>query len=298
MRPSVRRWLVVVACVALVASVLAPFVHPPLGLELWRTATRLRHGVTSGTVEVNGVPVAWSSKGEGPTVLLVHGLRAEIPVMLPLASELAERGFRAVAIDLPGHGRSGEPDEPLDVGSAARTVLDTARALELPERTVVVGHSLGGWIVAWAALESPQAVSRAVLIAPAGLAFEPPPLDQLMPPTASDAARSLPRLFADPPWVPLPFLRVAVGRRTEASAALLGSALSGAYLLDGLLEGADVPMLVLAGEQDGIVPPDVGRRMAEASPAIEFESVGDAAHMIVWEESAWVADRIAAFARR
>lgn len=265
-------------------------VRPVLLLDTWRVAERWRHGGRAGSVEVAGRRLGFVEVGQdGPPVLLVHGLRGESAALLAFARALADRGLHVVAIDLPGHGRSPEAAAPLDIGGAARLVLEAADGVGLGPRPVLVGHSLGGWIVLWAALEQPGRCRAVVPIAAPGLPFDPPPLPELISQTVSDARRSLPDLFARPPWIPAPLLWVAIRRPAASSAALLASAFSGRFLLDGLLEGVAVPAVVVFGAQDRLVPPEVGRSMAEAM-GVPFVTVPGAGHMVVWEQPERTAD--------
>ena len=82
--------------------------------------------------------LAWSESGEGPPLVLLHGLGSSRRRWDPLVERLT--GFRCVAVDLPGHGDS--PDEGCDVASAAVAVGALLRELRL-DRPPVIGHSLG-----------------------------------------------------------------------------------------------------------------------------------------------------------
>jgi pimeloyl-ACP methyl ester carboxylesterase len=292
----VRPWRLFAALLAgalLLAAILLAF--PSLGLELWRRAARVALADETGFVTTSeGRRIAWASLGEGEPLLLVHGLRGELTIMLPLARALAERGHRVLLIDLPGHGRSPYDASFSSIEDASRVVLDAAESLGLGREPTLVGHSLGAWIVAWAALSEPTRVGRAVLLAPPGLAYPPPPYPLLMPQNAEDVQRAMPLLFAEPRSVPWPVRRLTTGRDPRTSLALLRSASSGEYLLDGLLEGNSVPMLVLHGTPDGIVPVDVGREIARRADArfVELEHVS---HMLVWEDPERVASEIESF---
>jgi alpha-beta hydrolase superfamily lysophospholipase len=83
--------------------------------------------------------------GDGPPVLLLHGITLLADHWAPLLAELA--GFRCIAVDLPGHGRSDPVDfrgvalRPWYSGMLGR-LLDRLRLEAVP----VVGHSLGGML--------------------------------------------------------------------------------------------------------------------------------------------------------
>jgi pimeloyl-ACP methyl ester carboxylesterase len=293
---SRRRALASVLVLAAALGLLLPFLFPEIGLEAWRTATRLRHGAESGTVVVDGVELAWSAVGEGPSVLLLHGLRGEIPVLLPLADALADRGFRSVLIDLPGHGRSATWDRPLDIASAGRFTLGAAEKLGLEDSPPMVGHSLGGWVLLWQALERPERVGPLVAVSSPGLRFEPPPKRVLMPSTVPAARDALPLLFADPPRVPGPLLWIGIQRRRETAEELLGSILSGRFLLDDRLARLEEPVLFVSGTEDRLVPPSVSVRMASRSGS-PYVGIPEAGHMVVWERTERLAEVIASFLR-
>ena len=63
-------------------------------------------------VKVDGVDVRYAVAGEGPAVLLVHGLASSMITWYCNMGALAEAGFQAIAIDLPGYGDSGAGQPP------------------------------------------------------------------------------------------------------------------------------------------------------------------------------------------
>jgi len=114
---------------------------------------------------VAGLRVKLTEWGQGPAVVLLHGLTGSRAYLRPYAERLA-RTHRVVAIDLPGHGGS-DMLEPFSVPEAARTMADAAAAAGA-ERPVVLGHSFGAPLaVAWAA-ERP--VAGIVACSPVGMA--------------------------------------------------------------------------------------------------------------------------------
>jgi pimeloyl-ACP methyl ester carboxylesterase len=106
------------------------------------------------------VPAARHAMGQGPTVVLVHGLGSRMGHWLPVARRLA-RDHRVVLVDLPGHGATAMP-EPLSLEAAVQSlqgVLD-----DEPGPVVLVGHSVGGLVAAQAALDRPARVRALVLV--------------------------------------------------------------------------------------------------------------------------------------
>ncbi|MGA9371739.1 MAG: alpha/beta fold hydrolase, partial [Solirubrobacterales bacterium] len=124
-------------------------------------------------LEARGVEIAWSERGRGPSVLLVHETAAIGAVWDPLAEALAPQ-FRAIAYDRRGWGGSSEPDE------YRRTTVeeqseDAAALLETvaDQPALVCGAGLGGVIALDLLLRRTDLVSAAVLIEPTLLQLTP-----------------------------------------------------------------------------------------------------------------------------
>ena len=105
--------------------------------------------------------------GEGPPIVLVHGLGGTIENWRALAPALAAR-HRVLVPDLPGHGHSAPLVETRDLDSFAQAVLGIAEAEEIRE-AVWVGHSLGGVVALRAVTLRPSAARGLVLAAAAGI---------------------------------------------------------------------------------------------------------------------------------
>lgn len=100
--------------------------------------------------------------GSGEHVaLLLHGMMGSAESWWRVAPLLADRGYRVLAIDLPGHGLS-DRDPSLTVGSAAAAVIDTVRSLAPGRSMTAIGHSYGGTVLAAAADRLP--LERAVYV--------------------------------------------------------------------------------------------------------------------------------------
>ncbi|MGF1501177.1 MAG: alpha/beta fold hydrolase [Paracoccaceae bacterium] len=113
-------------------------------------------------VEVEGLPVHYWERGDGPPVVLVHGAAGNLrDWTFDVGPRLAEE-FRVIAFDRPGFGYSGRPDLlGYDPRVQAR-ILRKASAKLGAKRPVVVGHSWGGALaMAWAT-EAPESIAGAV----------------------------------------------------------------------------------------------------------------------------------------
>lgn len=118
-------------------------------------------GVSTRVLEVDG---------DGPPILLLHGFTDSADSWRPLLRELARRGRRAAAIDLPGNGRADRLARPALPHHDA-FVDGFVRAYAEHGDAVVVGNSLGGLLALRAAARSEVSLGAVVGIGPAGLAY-------------------------------------------------------------------------------------------------------------------------------
>ena len=124
-------------------------------------------GLAERATTVAGVRCRYFVGGDGPPVLLLHGLGGAA-VNWTLLAPLLARGHRVVAPDLPGHGRSGKLDGVGDLRPFAEFVAAAAgREDALP--AAVVGHSLGGVVALRLAADRPELVRGLVLVETAGI---------------------------------------------------------------------------------------------------------------------------------
>src|SRR4051812_26656728 len=130
--------------------------------------------------------------GEGPTLLLLHGLGCDHTTWLPVMHDLA-RHYTVIAPDLLGHGASAKPRADYSVGGYANGMRDLLSVLEI-ESATVIGHSLGGGVAMQFAYQYPERCERLVLISTGGVGREVHPALRLMSLTRTDAALRLLRL--------------------------------------------------------------------------------------------------------
>jgi pimeloyl-ACP methyl ester carboxylesterase len=115
----------------------------------------------------DGARLRYAVGGDGPPLVLVHGLGGTIENWRALAPSLAER-HRVLVPDLPGHGHSEALSEAPHLDVFADAVLALLDAEGIPD-AAWVGHSLGGLVAVRAAVRRPDAVRGIVLAAAAGI---------------------------------------------------------------------------------------------------------------------------------
>lgn len=118
---------------------------------------------THRTVRANGIALHVAELGSGPLVLLLHGMPTFWWTWAQQMRDLADVGFRAVAVDLRGYGASDKPPRGYDATTLAADITQLVTALG-EQDAVVVGNDIGG-LLAWTmAAHSPQVVRRIAVL--------------------------------------------------------------------------------------------------------------------------------------
>ncbi len=141
-----------------------------------QTKTRRRTGEAAElrTTKLHGHEVGYLIAGEGPLVVLVHGITSTADAWRDVIPLLAER-HTVVAPDLFGHGRSAKPRGDYSLGAHASGIRDLLGVLGF-ERGTAVGHSLGGGVTLQFAYQFPEFTERLALVSSGGLGREVHPL--------------------------------------------------------------------------------------------------------------------------
>lgn len=224
-------------------------------------------------------------QGEATPALLIHGFGADHSgFMFNHAALAADRPV--YALDLPGHGGSSKDVGEGSVQALAKDVRGLVQALGL-ERLHLVGHSLGGAIAILMALANPKKIASLTLIAPAGLGPEISEvfIEGFIGETRARKLRPfIEMLVANAAMVSgemvedvLKFKRLdgaSAGLRTIADRNFAEGRQSGSLRAE--LAGLEVPLLIIWGAQDQIVP----AAHADALPArVEIVLLPDAGHI-------------------
>lgn len=235
------------------------------------------------------------SLGAGATpVVLVHGFGGDAGTWLFTQDALAKD--RPVhVIDLPAHGSSAPTVPSGSVDALAASVIAALDALGI-EKAHLVGHSLGGVVALSAAASAPDRVSSLSLLAPAGLGPEIS-TDYIDGFLAADRRRPmkdvLSKLFADPGAMSSEMVEnVLKFKRLEGVPEALASIAAG-LVADGrqavdlreALSAASVPVLVIWGEKDGVIPASQADTLPES---VQVERLADVGHMPMMEAAAAV----------
>jgi pimeloyl-ACP methyl ester carboxylesterase len=116
---------------------------------------------------IHGYRRAFRIAGEGPAILLIHGIGDNSSTWESVQTKLAQR-FTVIAPDLLGHGKSDKPRADYSVAAYANGMRDLLAVLDI-ERVTIIGHSLGGGVTMQFAYQYPQLVERIVLVGSGGV---------------------------------------------------------------------------------------------------------------------------------
>jgi pimeloyl-ACP methyl ester carboxylesterase len=121
-------------------------------------------------VVIHGNDLAYRRSGEGPVLLLLHGIAGSSSTWIP-AMQLLQREYTVLAPDFLGHGKSAKPLGDYSLGNHASGLRDFLHLLGI-ERVSVVGQSFGGGVAMQFAYQFPELCERLVLVDAGGLGRE------------------------------------------------------------------------------------------------------------------------------
>lgn len=252
-------------------------------------------------VSLHGHVVNFNIAGQGPAVVLIHGVAGRAGQWDRVAPLLAEH-HTVIAPDLMGHGDSAKPRGDYSLGAHASGIRDLLVALGV-ERASIVGHSLGGGIAMQFAYQFPERCERLVLVASGGLGDEVHPLLRAATLPGSEFVLPLlahPRLIETAAIVPRALGRIGLRTRIDLEEIARGyQSLSNAEARsafihtlrsvidprgqridasDRLYLASKMPSLIIWGCRDRIIPVAHGRAAQEAMSGSHLELFEEAGH--------------------
>lgn len=314
---TLRRLVVPEGAVAPVGALVAVIAQPSVGdgeIDDFVAAFNARFAAEAATlsetapaepetVDAGGSRLSYvrMGAGDGPPLVLVHGFGGDLNNWLFNQPMLAQH-TAVYALDLPGHGRSTKQVGDGDIASLAGVLRQALAALNI-ERAHFAGHSLGGAIVLQAALDEPRRAASLTLVAPAGLG---PDINMAYVNGFIEADRRkqmkevLQHLFADSDLVSremvedvLKYKRLdGVTRALKAIAAAVVPDGRQATALKARLTELSMPVQVIWGAQDQIIPAAHSERLPSNVETVVLE---DAGHMVHMEKASEVNARIETF---
>jgi pimeloyl-ACP methyl ester carboxylesterase len=285
--------LFIILILALVVVLVGPFLIPIPPLEGAVPPEQLADA-DSQFIEVNGVNVHYKEYGQGqpgePALVLLHGFASSTYSWREVQEALAQ-GRRVVAFDRPAFGLTERPMEwdgpdPYSADAQADLTIGLMDALGI-DQAVLVGNSAGGTVAALTALKHPERVPALVLVDAAiyqggrpgwfGWLSRTPQMQRLGPLLArniqkwgrqfGEAAWHDPSRLSDEIWAG--YTKPLQAENWDRALWNLTAA-SGASGLGEQLDRLQLPVLVLTGDDDRIVPTEQSVRLASELPDAEL----------------------------
>lgn len=252
--------------------------------------------LTVPTADGAEIAVTIAGPATGRTFVLVHGWTHDRRIWGAVAQRLADRGHQVVLYDQRGHGESSIGAEGLSLQALAADMEAVLRAVDARD-AVLAGHSMGGMAAQAFAINHPDSVRDRVgaiaMVSTAcdGMARVNRSMGPFVDRSISDRALAL--------TVVAPLLvRRSLGRRphlghlrairdlfvaTPPSVRRPLRAAMNTMDFAERLADIDVPVLILTGRRDGIVPFARSQRIAELLESAQLHVFDDAGHMLPWE---------------
>ena len=241
--------------------------------------------------------------GDGDPVLFLHAAGGA-GTWPEFCARLADR-FDVIAPDHPGFGKSDDFPEVEDITDLVYHYLDVLDSLGL-ESVHVVGGSFGGWIAAELAVHSPHRVRSLTLMSAAGLRLPGHPVADLF---LTPPAKLPELLFHNPPPAPPTESSGTTGDGAEPDideilaayreATSLARICWAPYLSDPKLERrlrrVTAPTLVVAPDDDRLIPVAHAKRYAQRIPGARYTEVTDCGHAMYFEKPAEFAGIVTEF---
>ena len=230
-----------------------------------------------------------------PTVVFIHGVLNDHSVWILQSRYLAHHGWNVLAIDLPGHGKSGgQPPETVEAAADAVLALLKAQGVE---RAALVGHSFGSLIALEAAARAPAQISHLVMVGTAyPMKVSPALLDASV--NAPEQAIAMVNTFSHSTLAPPPsalgpgtwlyggsraLMRRMLASNTEVNVFYTGFKACDSYAGgEQALAAVQCPTLFLIGRHDQMTPPKSAKALARQAKHAQVVEV-NAGHSLMTE---------------
>ena len=239
------------------------------------------------TINVNGIRLAYERRGTGSPLVLLHGYPLDHHLwdeVVPLLQDT----FDLIVPDLRGFGESSTVDSFYAMEDIASDIAALLDHLEI-EKTAIVGHSMGGYVALAFARLYPERITGLGLVSTQVLADAPDRRDGRYKSAAEVADKGIASVVAamTPKFTSdarlQEFARESMERQQPA--AYIGALKAMAERVDStpLLSSLTVPVVIVHGDADSLIPIDRAREVKAALPNAHLVDIGGAGHMPMME---------------
>jgi pimeloyl-ACP methyl ester carboxylesterase len=221
------------------------------------------------TITIEGQRIYYRSFGSGTPLVLLHGYAATGLLWQKCLPFLAQQ-HQVIAIDIPGHGQS-KLTGPWHLSDMAPLLALLLQQMDLMP-AAVIGHSMGGAIAIHLSTLAPDMIERLVLVDSTGM-----PLEAGIPTLAARSVRSAltPQGGNSYPLsVQLGMLKLDPYLYWQVAQEMVKSDFRNE------LASLNLPTLIIWGEQDVLLPVELGERLSKALPHAQFMRIPDAGHRL------------------
>lgn len=231
------------------------------------------------TAAVYGQNIRYIEAGQGPAVILLHGLGSVKEIWAANIAALSTK-HHVYALDQIGFGHSDKPLLEYKIATFADFLRGFMESQNLIKATLV-GNSLGGWIAIDFAARHPEMVDKLVLVDSAGLPWGKPPAADLNPASLADMRTLLESLFYDKKMVTEQFvLQAFTNHMRNNDGYTIQRTLAGFaqnQFEDATLSSIHAPTLVVWGREDELIAVSSGEKLRDGIPQARlavFEKCG------------------------
>lgn len=233
----------------------------------------LRSQISQREIQVGQATVYYQVIGEGPPVILIHGLSGSSRWWIRNIPALAEH-YQVFLLDLPGFGIMRRFPQRLALDEVSAGIIRWMEAVGI-QQAHFIGHSMGGYICLWIAAHSPERVNCLVLVSPAGI-----------PRVRSLLGYALPLLVAVRYLTPSFFLILLYDALRAGPLTLLRAAndLLTKDIRD-CLKDIQASTLLIWGVNDSLVPPILGNILRQEIKNSHLLILKKAGHVGMYDQS-------------
>jgi len=238
-------------------------------------------------VSVNGIQLAYDRRGTGNPLVLLHGFPLDHHLWDEVVP-LLEDTFDIILPDLRGFGESTTVDSAYGMDDYASDIAGLLDQLSI-QKTAVAGHSMGGYVALAFARLYPERISGLGLVSSQLLADSPERKDGRYKSAAdvsengigSVVATMTPKFTSDEKLQA--FARASM--ESQPPSAYIGALRAMAERIDStpLLSSLKIPVVVIHGDADALIPIDRAREVKDSLPGAHLIEIHDAGHMPMME---------------
>jgi 3-oxoadipate enol-lactonase len=239
------------------------------------------------TVAINGINLAYTRRGKGTPLVLVHGFPLDSSSWNKIIPLLEDK-FDIITPDLRGFGQSTTIESPYTISDMADDLASLLDHLEI-EKITMAGHSMGGYVALAFAKKYPQRVSGLGLIS-SQAAGDPPDRKEGRYKTAADVAEKgvgvvveamTPKLSADTRVQA--FVRGVIEKQSKDGVIGALKAMAEREDLMSILSSFNFPFVLIHGDADALIPIERSKEIKAAVPSAQFVELQGAGHMPMME---------------